>query len=331
MKNTIIALLALIMALTFAACSSSGTQETKVLGIVIPNATHDFMAESIRHAEAGAKEMAQTFGVEYRLLISESSAEQAQQIDTLINEKVDALVLWPHNGEELKDSTERIGAAGIPLVVYDRLIPDFTPTAWVMGDNEGLGRLAGEYFSRFFADELANGEVYYLEFKGDTSTVPKQRSGGFHERLHNSFKRVGEPFITYYQRQTAMEQMAEFLTSNPDAEKVQAIFTHDDEVALGILDAIKNHGDALNIRLISGVSGDRNYLDTFAPVLGQFGIAQVTYEYSPSMVRNAVEAGMRLLAGEDLSGLILVPTFEVDNQNEAEYRSSEVYITRYSQ
>ena len=45
-----------------------------------------------------------------------------------------------------------------------------------MGDNDAIGEGAGEYFSEYFKDELAAGEVGLLEFKGDSSTVPMQRS-----------------------------------------------------------------------------------------------------------------------------------------------------------
>jgi ribose transport system substrate-binding protein len=331
MKKVMLVLLVTVMVFSLSACGNPEQTERPVLGIVMPNATHGFLGESIRHAELAAQEMSEIYGVDFEFLTSGSAEEQNSQLNDLIDNKVDAIVLWPHTGGDLRNAAVRAREANIPLVIYDRLITGFEPDIEIMGDNIRIGQMAGEYFNRFFEDEP--GDIYYLEFRGDDSTVPEQRSGGFNQTKDARFVRAGE-FYTNWQRSVAMELMEEFLevSSVSEIEKIQAIYTHDDEVALGVLDAIKAYdGDAtLNIRLISGVSGSREYLDTFAPVNEQFGISQVTYEFSPSMIRQAIETGMRILNGENISGRILIPTYEIDNTNEEEYRSSDVYIIRYS-
>lgn len=309
-----------------------GSKKNQTLAVVMPNATHGFLGESIKHAEAATKEFAKKYKFEYKFLTSAESSEQNNQLDTLINEKVDCIVLWPHNGDELRSAAQKVMDAGIPLIIYDRLIEGFKPTAEVMGDNVTIGQKAGEYLNEYFKNELAEGKVAILEFKGDNSTVPQQRSEGFAETADKNFQII-QQFSTDWQRAKAQEQMETFLNTSSvkEIEKIKAVFTHDDEVVLGVLDAIINYkGPAkLNIRLVTGVGGRRENLDTFRPYKDEYGIDQVTYLFSPTMVRDAIEYGVKVLNGEEISGLYLIDTQEIDLSNEAEFRKSDIYKIRY--
>lgn len=309
------------------------TETRKTLGIVMPNATHGFLGESIKHAEDAAKKLAAEGDFDYKFLTSAESSEQNNQLDTLINEKVDAIVLWPHNGDELRSGAQKVMEAGIPLLVYDRLITGFTPTAEVMGDNVTIGQETGKYLNEYFKADLSAGkEVFILEFKGDNSTVPQQRSDGFQETKDAKITIV-QQFSTDWQRAKAQEQMETFLntSSKADIEKIQAVFTHDDEVVLGVLDAIIGYqGTAtLNIKLLTGVGGRKENLDTFKTYKEQHKLDQVTYLFSPTMVRDAVEYGAKILEGEKVTGLILIDTLEIDADNEEEFRKSEIWKIRY--
>lgn len=331
MKKALSILLAFTFALSLVGCTAK--VEKKVLGVVMPNATHGFLGESIAHAKAEAEAIAKETGMEVKFLTSAESSEQNNQIDQLITDKVDCIVLWPHNGDEVRSSAQAVKDAKIPLIIYDRLITDFVPTAELMGDNVTIGKMTGEYFNKFFAKELTAGKVNILEFKGDNSTVPTQRSEGFASTANANFNIV-QQFSTDWQRAKAMEQMETWLSSSSvaDIEALKAIFTHDDEVVLGVLDAIANYdGKAkLDIRLVSGVGARKENLDTFAAWDAK-GVKQVTYAFSPAMVRDAVRLGANVILGKAKpSGLILVPTVEVDNTSEKAFRTNPIYVTRYS-
>lgn len=338
MKKVLALILALVMLLTLVACSqNTSTTDTngksvKVLAVVMPNATHGFLGESIKHAEAATKLLAEKYGFKYKFLTSAESSEQNNQLDTLVNEKVDCIVLWPHNGDELRSGAQKVMDAKIPLIIYDRLISGFTPTAEVMGDNVTIGQETGKYLNKYFAEDLAKGEVNILEFKGDNSTVPQQRSDGFSQTADEDFKIV-QQFSTDWQRVKAQEQMETLLNTRSveEIEKIKAVFTHDDEVVLGVLDAIINYnGPAkLDIRLLTGVGGRRENLDTFKSYKDKYNLDQVTYLFSPTMVRDAVEYGVKLLNGEKVSGLYLIDTLEIDLSNEQQFRKSEIYKIRY--
>ncbi|HYE11856.1 MAG TPA: substrate-binding domain-containing protein [Patescibacteria group bacterium] len=341
MKKLLALDLTLAMVISLAGCAQNAPAANttdnaapakKVLAVVMPNATHGFLGESIKHAEDATKKLAEKYGFEYKFLTSAESSEQNNQLDTLINEKVSCIVLWPHNGDELRSGAQKVMDAKIPLIVYDRLITGFKPTAEVMGDNVTIGQETGKYFNKYFAEDLAKGEVAILEFKGDNSTVPQQRSDGFKETADKNIK-VVQQFSTDWQRAKAQEQMETFLTTSDvqEIEKIKAVFTHDDEVVLGVLDAIINYkGPAkLDIRVLTGVGGRRENLDTFKPYKEKYNLDQVTYLFSPTMVRDAVEYGAKVVNGETVSGLILIDTLEITLDNEKEFRNSDIWKIRY--
>ncbi|MEG1798453.1 MAG: sugar ABC transporter substrate-binding protein, partial [Clostridium sp.] len=85
----------------------------------------------------------------------------------------------------------------------------------------------------------------------------------------------------------------------------------------------------LNVKLVTGVSGRKENIETFDIIRDQLGIDQVTYLFSPAMVRDAVKMGADILAGKTYSGLYLIPTETIDNSNYKDYMKSEHWKTRY--
>ena len=324
----------LILVIGMGVAFAGGQEEdtTKSIAVIMPGATHGFLGESIRHAENATREIGEAMEYDYQFLISDDVVEQANQIDTVVAQGVDVVVLWPHNGDELKSAAQQIVDAEIPLVIYDRLITDFDETAELMGDNVTIGEETGEYFNAYFAAELVAGEVAILEFKGDNSTVPTQCSSGFWSTADGGFNVVNE-YVTNWSKDTAQTQMETFLTSSSRdvVESIQGVFTHDAEVAAGVLAAIEGYDGNfdVDIRLVSAVSAPKELLDLFDRYEAA-GIDQVTFAFSPAMVVDAIQLGYDILDGETVSGMHLVPTEMVDNGNYEAFMEGEVYTLRYS-
>jgi ribose transport system substrate-binding protein len=331
-KRLIIIGLILVVGVGFAFAGGQGESATKSIAVIMPGATHGFLGESIRHAEDATQTMGEERGYDYQFLISDDVVQQANQIDTVVSQGVDVVVLWPHNGDELRSAAQQIVDAGIPLVVYDRLIADFDETAELMGDNVTIGEETGKYFNDYFADELAAGQVNILEFKGDNSTVPTQRNEGFWSTADGNFNAVNE-YVTNWSRDTAQTQMETFLNSSDrqTVESTRGIFTHDAEVQAGVLAAIEGYDGAfdVNVELVSGVSAPRELLENFDRYQEQ-GIDQVTFAFSPAMVRDAIALGYDILDGKTVSGMHLVETEMVDNSNYRDFMKGDVFTVRYS-
>ena len=114
-----------------------------------PGADHGWMAAITDNARKQADELE---GVTLELAEGVTdSAAQADQIETLIASKPDALVVLPNEGDALTPVALKAMAAGIPVVNVDREFAE--PGAYrtlITGDNYGIGYEAG----KFFADQL---------------------------------------------------------------------------------------------------------------------------------------------------------------------------------
>jgi ribose transport system substrate-binding protein len=323
----------LIAVLAAAGIAGGCKKESKpLLGVVTPSADHGFTAESIRHGEAQTKELAEKYGFDYRYMTAAESGEQSNAVETILSMKPSAIVLWPVTGDELRSAAQSVTDAGVPLIVYDRFIEGLTPTAEISGDNVAIGEGVGQDFNRRFAAELAAGPVNYLEFKGDSSTVPMERTNGFLSKANPNFNLV-QSFVTNWSQQTSMEQMENFLNTKSPAEieSIKAIFTHDDEIVFGIVEALKNYRGpaAINIKLINGVAAGAGFMDLFENS-GLPGIDFISYTFSPSMIRDAIDLGYKALNGEPLERVYKIPTRRIDRTNYREYMASDMYKVRYS-
>jgi ribose transport system substrate-binding protein len=335
-KLTVLCLM--LLAAAFAAFAGGGQQKKPLMGIVTPAGDHGFTGESIRHGEAEAKVLSAQGGFEYRYLTAGEDGQQNNAIDTLIALKPSVIVLWPLQGEAQRAAAQRIVDAKIPLIIYDRFINMKGQAADISGDNVGIGESMGRYFSKYFAS--VSGTVNYLEFLGDSSTVPKERSDGFASTGGGKFKKI-QSFVTDWSQQKAMEQLETYLNTAPRAEveSIQAIYTDDDEEVMGIVSALKNYkGQAkLNVKLVSGVGGRRENMDLFTNS-GLPVIDFVTYTFSPSFIRDAIKLGADVMQGKAVNApngprgvpYIKIPFDEIDKSNYQQYMATDFYKTRYS-
>ena len=105
-------------------------------------------------------------------------------METLINDKVDVLVILPHDGKALTATGQAAMDAGIPVINLDRIFD--TPLAyrtWIGGDNYRMGVNAGDYIAeQMKAKGVSNpviGEVAGI----DSLPLTQERSKGFKDAL----------------------------------------------------------------------------------------------------------------------------------------------------
>ncbi len=333
MKKLMTLILALVFVASFALCVQA--EETKLLGVFMPSADHGFTAESIEQAK-GALELTRESHADfdYVLYNTAEASEQMSQIMTALDMyEFDVIMLWPIDGAPLYNAASMIVEREIPLVVYDRMIPDLEATAEMTGDQIAVGTGAANYIKNYFADRIAAGEtIYGLEFQGDTSQAAVERTESFMDNKGDNVE-VVQSFLTMWSRETGYNDMTDWLSNTPkeDIEKVSFIYTHDDEPTLGILDAIAQYqGDAeLNIEVLIGVGGMKDVLDAMQPSLDNYGIHLMTNTYAPGMIRQCVDLTVGIMYGSGETGMHLVPVEQIDLENEAEYRQSDEYKFRY--
>ena len=339
MKKLFALLLSLVMVFTATAALGEGIK----LGIVTPDADHGFTGESVAHARAEAEAM-KTAGIieDYMMAVGGEASKQIQGLEDILNWGPDAIVLWPLEGDQLRNAAQTVVDEGIPLVIYDRLIENFKGMAGeIMGDNEGIGNMMGEYLLKYFEEDLKAGKtVNYLLFIGDSSTVSKQRTQGMLDVINateykDQFVLLQDGFQTDWSNAKSQEFMENWLTTADAATiaDLDLIVTHDDEIIDGIMTVIKDNADLKDLRILTSVGGRRETLATFDEVTKP---ELLTYFFSPSYIREALRLGVSAAKGETYQDqkiegqLFLIPTIEIDKNTVEAFRNSQEFADRYS-
>lgn len=339
MKKLCALILSLVLVLTSAAALADGIK----LGIVTPDADHGFTGESVAHARAEAEALKAAGVIEdYMMAVGNEASKQIQGIDEILAWGPDAIMLWPLEGDQLRNAAQTIVDEKIPLIIYDRLIENFTGmAAEIMGDNEKIGNMMGEYLLNFYEEDLKAGKsINYLLFIGDSSTVSKQRTQGMLDVIDKTeykdqFVLLQDGFQTDWSNAKAQEYMENWLNT-ADAATVadlDLIVTHDDEIVDGIVTVIRDDTALTDLRMITSVGGRRETLATFDTIEKP---ELLTYFFSPSYIREAIRLSVAAANGEQYQGqdingqLFLIPTIEIDKAHVEDFRNSQEYEDRYS-
>ena len=339
MKKLLVLVLALALCMTSAFALADGVK----LGIVTPDADYGFTGESVAHARAEAEALKASGAIDdFMMGVGGEASKQIQAIDDILNWGADVIMLWPLEGDQLRNAAQSVIDEDVKLIIYDRLIENFEgKTAEIMGDNEGIGNQMGAYLLEKFGDRLAAGEtISYLLFIGDSSTVSKQRTQGMLDVINASpyaaqFVLLQEGFQTDWSNAKSQEFMENWLNTADPAQiaDLDLIVTHDDEIVDGITTVIQGTDALTSLELITSVGGRRETLATYDAIEKP---ALCTYSFSPSMIREALRLAVAAAKGQtyqdqEIAGqLFLVPSAQVDKSNVEEYRQSQEFIDRYS-
>lgn len=257
------------------------------IGISLPSATHGWMGALIDNAESQAKEIQEAEGINYIMTNAADPNSQANDVDDLISQDVDVIVMLPIESAALSPVGQKVKDAGIPLVIVDRELENDAATVVVKGDNEGIGVNAGEYF----IDKLG-GKGKIVEITGPPSSVTEQRGAGFKEAIEGT---DGMEIIASqsgdFSTETSLEVMQNILQAQPE---IDAVFTQDDGMALGVVQAIKEAGRE-DIQFVTGAGGAKEVFES----IRDDGLISATFLYSPTMVREGVKIAAELAKGEE--------------------------------
>ncbi|MGW3584422.1 substrate-binding domain-containing protein [Streptomyces rubiginosohelvolus] len=263
------------------------------IGFAGPQADHGWL----NAINVNAKSRAETYS-DVTLEITEGSndtAAQIGQVKTLINKKVDVLVILPADGKALTQVGLEAMKAGIPVVNLDRIFA--SPQAyrcWVGGDNYGMGLNAGHYIGEQLKDK-PNAKV--VELAGiDNLELTKQRSQGFADALKNysNIKLVARQAADFTV-ESGQAKMAQLLQAQ---KQFDALWNHDDDQGVGALRAIKQAGRDEFIMV--GGAGAKSAMDA---IKADNSVIKATVLYPPTMAASAIDLARALGQSKGVSGL----------------------------
>ncbi len=276
MKNWTMGSLALLASL--AAGSAGAADKTVTIAVSIPAADHGWTGGVVFQAER-AKQMleARHPGLKIIVKTSPDGASQANALEDLTTQHIDALVTLPHNSDELTDPLRQVKAKGIFVTVVDRALSDPSiQDLYVAGNNPDLGRVAGEYLK----STLGSGNVVVI--RGLPIVIDEERQKGFDAAVAGSGIKVLDKQFGNWSRDDAFKIMQDYLSKYP---KIDAVWCQDDDMAAGVLEAIGQSGRK-DIRTVIGGAGMKEMIKRVSD-----GDAMVPVDvlYPPAMVATAME------------------------------------------
>jgi ribose transport system substrate-binding protein len=328
---------ALVLAVGVGACSSGDTETVtvqapsgdaegtsaedtgKTVNIIasVPPTDHGWLGAISKNAKAAAE---QHDDVDFELLQAADADSQAQQVEQAIAKKPDVLVVLPQDGAALTPVAQKAEKAGIPVVNIDRLFtaPD-AATATILGDNYQIGILAADYI----ADELkCKGNVAEIQGLAGIS-VTEDRTKGFTDELKKKCPDGGVKIVASQPGDFNPDQGLKVMENILQAEdQIDAVYTHDDDMAQGVVQAIRNAGRDDEM-FLTGVGGSQDAMEQ----IKQGGLYRATFLYNPNMAATAVNMARLIGLGEGFPELVppevprqlVVPAAVVTKDNVDDY------------
>lgn len=223
------------------------------------------------------------------LKFADAQQKQENQIKALrsfIAQGVDAILLAPVVATGWDSVLKEAKEAEIPVVLLDRTIdaPDDLYLTAVTSDLVHEGRVAGKWL----VDAVAGKECKVVELQGTTGSSPaNDRKKGFEEGISGAANlSISRSQTGDFTRTKGKEVMESFLKSENGGKDICALYAHNDDMAVGAIQAIKEAGLKPGADILV-VSIDA-VPDIFTAMAA--GEANATVELTPNMAGPAFEA-----------------------------------------
>lgn len=243
------------------------------------------------------------------------TAKQVSDVEDIIARKPDVILLAPREYEGLAPALAAAKEAGIPLVLIDRDAQGEAGVDYktlISADFIWEGQQCAQVLVKRFGTER---EVNVVQVTGTPgSSVAIDRQKGFEDELakYPNFKIIstqnGE-----FTRSIAQKTMENVIQSQ--GGKINAVYGHDDECAIGAVQALKAAGlkPGADIAIV-GVGGFKD-----AALSIQAGEMDATVLCSPFFGPTAFDTCEKIAAGETLPTFIQNPGRVIDKSNVDEY------------
>ncbi|MCL7942111.1 sugar ABC transporter substrate-binding protein [Halomonas sp. ATCH28] len=239
-------------------------------------------------------------------------ARQIGQVRNLIQQRVDAIIIWPTNGQAVIPAIRQAHKAGIPVVVTNSKIAeaglDYI-AAFSGPDNVQQGASSAEMMC-----EALDGEGRVVQITGQPGyTTAMERAKGFEERLPEACPGVElvETQPADWNREKAQRVMENFLTKYDD---IDGVYAGDDNMGVGALNAAKSAGRADEIVFI----GATNFAVGYEAIERGEYYGSI-YQSPVDDAEAALQTALDVLAGEEVPKMNFFETPKITADNLAEF------------
>jgi len=291
MKKISVLILVLIMAAGLFGCGGGEepAAEGPTIGLVVSTLNNPFFVDLKDGAQSKADEVGATLIV---LDSQDNAATELSNVEDLITQGVDLIMINPTDSDAVGTAVMAANDAGIPVITLDRSANSGDVVSHIASDNVAGGKMAGE-----FIIEALGGTGNVVELEGiPGASAARERGQGFNEAIAESSITVVARQTANFDRAEGLSVMENILQAQPE---INAVFAHNDEMALGALEAIKASGRDI---MIVGFDATA---DAVAAV--EAGEMAATVQQLPKEIgSNGVATAMMIIAGDSVDAYIPV-------------------------
>lgn len=249
----------------------------------------------------GVVKEAKSLGMEVIIVDAQNdSAKQVNDVEDLIQQGVDALLINPTDSASISTAVQSANNIGIPVVTLDRSADKGIVEALVASDNIKGGEMAANYMI-----EKLGEKAQVIELEGvPGASATRERGQGFHNIADEKLTIIAKQAADF-DRTKGLTVMENLLQANPD---VKAVFAHNDEMALGAIEAINSSGKDV---MVIGFDGNDDALNAI-----KSGDMEATVAQQPELIgKLAVDAARDVLQGKKVEEIIAAPLKLVTKEN----------------
>ncbi|MER6631647.1 substrate-binding domain-containing protein [Streptomyces sp. NPDC000987] len=357
MRRAAVAVAAGAMAVSLAACGSAKESSDKAdssksaakgdnikVGLLLPeNKTARYEKFDRPLIEKKIKELTNNKAtIQYNNARQDASL-QAQQVDTMITNKVDVLILDAVDAKAIKNSVQKAKDAGIKVVAYDRLA-EGPISAYTSFDNEEVGRTQGEALLKALGSKATKSSKIVMVNGSVTDPNAAQFKKGAHSVLDGKVTIAKEYDTKEWSPDNANSEM-EAAISAVGAKNIAGVYSANDGMAGGIITALKAAGLSVPVtgqdaelagvqRIVAG----EQYMSVYKPyapeadAAAEMAVALAKGESLDSIAKDKVSSG----SATDVPS-VLVPVTSLTKDNikdtvvkDGVYSVSEICTGKYA-
>jgi ribose transport system substrate-binding protein len=234
-------------------------------------------------------------------------ARQIAQIQDLIQQKVDAIIIWPTNGKAVVPAVRKAQQAGIPVIITNSNIAKegFQFIKSFSGPNNIQ---QGEFSAELMCEALNNkGQIVQISGQPGYSTAI-ERQKGFEDRLAVACPdvKIMETQPGDWNREKSQRVMEAFLVKY---DKIDGVYSGDDNMGVGGLNAAK----AANRKGIAFVGATNFAVGYEAIARGEYYGS--IYQSPVDDAKNALKTAIDVLNGKDVPFLNYFVTPKITKAN----------------
>lgn len=239
----------------------------------------------------------------------DNTAKQVSDVEDLLAQNINLLVLSPREFEGLETALQTAKEQGVPVILVDRLAkgePGVDYITYIATDFVWEGKAAGEWLL-----EKTGGNCNIIELTGTAgSSSAQDRANGFAGVVDaNEGMKILASQTGNFERSEGQKVMGNLLQAYGD--EIDAVFCHNDQMALGAVQAIKAAGYKPNEDiLVIGIDGE---LDAFKSVIA--GEMAATVVSSPMYGPITFDTIEKVMAGEEVPTQTIMEGVVIDAGN----------------